>query len=601
MFFAVCALLSACTTKQSIDVIVVGGGTSGIAAGIQSARMGISTMIVEETGWLGGMLTSAGVSAVDGNYRLRAGIWGEFLDSLANRYGGLEALKTGWVSNVLFEPQVGNEIFSSIALKESRLQLLKNSRIEAVERDGSIWHVTIATRGKTIVVDAKIVIDATELGDIAKMCGVGYDIGMESRHETGEDIAPEESNGIIQDLTYVAIVKDYGKDVTIPKPEGYNRDLYACCCENPLCVNPKEPDRVWSTAMMMSYGKLPGGKIMLNWPIEGNDFYANIIELSREERDSIIQLAKNHTLGYLYFIQKELGLSNIGLADDVFPTADKLPLIPYHRESRRIHGIVRYNLNHAMKPYEQPEKLYRTSIAVGDYPVDHHHARYTGSDTLPNLYFHPVPSFGVPLGVLIPQDVDGLIVAEKSISVSNIMNGATRLQPVVLQIGQAAGALAALAVQKDSKVSAVKVRDVQNVILEAGGYLQPYLDVSPDDVMFKALQRIGSTGILQAEGRNVDWSNETWIKAGEELILSDIASLKDYYAEAGEFEFTHAPISIEEFGKLIDYSELIEKYPWLSTDKNRHITRGEAALLIDEIIDPFNCQDVDLKGNILNR
>lgn len=55
------------------------------------------------------------------------------------------------------------------------------------------------------------------------------------------------------------------------------------------------------------------------------------------------------------------------------------------------------------------------------------------------------------MGALIPQTVDGLIVAEKSISVSNIANGTTRLQPVVLQIGQAAGALAALAVSQISR------------------------------------------------------------------------------------------------------------------------------------------------------
>ena len=40
-------------------------------------------------------------------------------------------------------------------------------------------------------VRAKVMIDATELGDVAKMCGVKYDIGMESRDDTHEDIAPE--------------------------------------------------------------------------------------------------------------------------------------------------------------------------------------------------------------------------------------------------------------------------------------------------------------------------------------------------------------------------------------------------------------------------
>ena len=58
--------------------------------------MGVNTLVVEESEWLGGMLTAAGVSAVDGNYQLPAGIWGEFRSQLALHYGGLDSLKTGW-------------------------------------------------------------------------------------------------------------------------------------------------------------------------------------------------------------------------------------------------------------------------------------------------------------------------------------------------------------------------------------------------------------------------------------------------------------------------------------------------------------------------
>lgn len=179
---------------------------------------------------------------------------------------------------------------------------------------------------------------------------------------------------------------------------------------------------------------------------------------------------------------------------------------------------VRFTLNHITAPYDQKQPLYRTCIAVGDYPVDHHHTRYQGKESLPNLYFHPIPSFGLPLGTLIPQNVEVLIVAEKSISVSNIANGSTRLQPVVLQIGQAAGALAALSVTNNQKISAVPVRHVQQAILDAGGYLLPYLDVATTDARFQPYQRIGSTGILKGIGKSVAWSNETWLFKSIEQI-----------------------------------------------------------------------------------
>ena len=619
-FLGLCLLFALCFTAcshsdDSVDVLIIGGGASGVTAGIQSARMGAATLIVEETEWLGGMLTSAGVSAVDGNYDLPAGLFGEFREHLADYYGGLDSLKTGWVSAVLFEPSVGNKIFHEMVDVEKNLKVWHNATLVKLEREKDVWIAQIQMKDNTIKkIHAKILIDGTELGDIAKMCGVKYDVGMESRHDTKEDIAPEEKNNIVQDITYVAILKDYGKDVTIPCPEGYNKDEFACACASHVCITPKEPDRVWSKDMMITYGKLPNNKYMINWPIEGNDYYINLIEMSPEERGKALEYAKHYTMCFVYFLQHELGYNTLGLADDEYPTEDKLPFIPYHRESRRIHGLVRFNLNHALNPYTQDEKLYRTCIAVGDYPVDHHHTRYHGYEELPNLYFHPIPSYGLPLGTLIPKDVDGLIVAEKSISVSNIINGTTRLQPVVLQIGQAAGALAALAVKNNQKIDEVSVRDVQNAILDAKGYLLPYLDVPVTDVKFASYQRIGSTGILKGEGKNVDWSNQTWLRADTVLLASELDGLFDVYpASKDEWKKTGTEkLSIAEAVQLVrkiaenerlavtvDPETLWKAYGFQTLDMNRDILRGEMAVLIDQVLDPFNKKQVSITGKYI--
>ena len=80
-------ILFSCEDYHEYDVIVVGGGAGGTSAAIQSARNGSRTLLIEETDWLGGMLTSAGVSAIDGNYKLPSGFWGEFKDSLVSYYG----------------------------------------------------------------------------------------------------------------------------------------------------------------------------------------------------------------------------------------------------------------------------------------------------------------------------------------------------------------------------------------------------------------------------------------------------------------------------------------------------------------------------------
>ncbi|GAB6007769.1 FAD-dependent oxidoreductase [Dysgonomonas reticulitermitis] len=604
---------SCASVPDETDVLIVGGSASGTASGIQASRMGVRTLIVEETGWLGGMLTSAGVSAIDGNYNLPAGIWGEFRDSLVSHYVYLDSLKTGWVSNVLFEPSVGNKIFQQICSKEKKLFIWYDTKLISVERKNGNWIAELNVNGKIRKIKASVLIDATELGDVAKLCGVSYDIGMESRQITGESVAPLEANNIIQDLTCVAILKDYKKDVSIPRPEGYDSTLFACACKNILCLSPKEPERLWGKNEMITYGKLPNNKYMINWPIEGNDYYLNLIEMNPLERVEALKKAKNFTMCFLYFLQKELGFNTFGLADDEYPTEDKLPFIPYHRESRRIHGEVRFTLNYITEPYKQEYNLYRTNVAVGDYPVDHHHARYHGYEQLPDLYFYPVPSYGLPLGTLIPKGVKGLIVAEKSISVSNLVNGTTRLQPVVLQIGQAAGVLAALAIRGKCDIQDVSVRAVQQEILASGGYLMPYLDVPKENILFPVYQRIGATGILKGTGKNVGWSNQTWLRVDEPLIFSELDGLGDIYPASKIENFEGDSLTLEYAIDLIgnivrqenikfnediykEAGKLYAKYGMGNFNINAPIKRGAFAVLVDEFLNPFK-KEVDIYGN----
>lgn len=605
------SMISCSTPTRDVDVLIIGGGASGVAAGVQSARMGASALIVEETPWLGGMLTSAGVSAVDGNYRMPAGIFGEFRDKLAAHYGGLDSLKTGWVSNVLFEPSVGNQVMHQLAEAEKNLTVLhETTLVDLSQKADGTWAAELKNaNNEKIKVNAKILIDGTELGDIAKAVGVGYDLGMESRFVTGEGIAPDSARNIIQDLTMVAILKDYGRDVTIDEPEDYDPDEFACTCINDLCTNPERALHNHPRGWMMQYGKLPNGKYMINWPIEGNDIYLNIVEMSPEEREEAIEEAKAKTMRYVYFLQKELGFNNLGLADDEFPTEDLLPFMPYHRESRRIHGLTRFTLNHIVTPYDTPDPLYRTAIAVGDYPVDQHHFAYDGLDTLPKISFYAIPSYGLPLGSIIPEDVDNMLVTEKSVSVSNIANGSTRLQPVVVQIGQAAGALAAHAVNEGVKPSQVSVREVQNAILDAGGYIMPFLDVDKNDPRFKAYQRVGASGILRGEGRNVDWNNQTWLRADEPLLSGELNDFCEFYGLSPLQADASRPVSFENAvaliasvtDKAVDGNKVLAEYSVAAKAEADPITRGEFALIVDSVLNPFSDRDVDIKGHFTSK
>ena len=476
------------------DVVVVGGGTGGTAAAIEAARGGVSVLVVEETPWLGGMLTSAGVSAIDGNYRLRGGLFGEFTDSLSARYGGYEALKSGWVSNILFNPAVGAEVLRNMAAGAG-VEVLHGVSVTDIQGH---WALSLSDGSR---VRARVLIDGTELGDVAAWVGAE---ALQDRIST-------------QDFTYVAVVREYDHPVLIPEPEGYDRELYRSCCDNPLADNQDGHNplgqQLWSPEMMLSYGRLPDGHIMLNWPVCANDYYAEYLDMTPAERSGVIRSAKLRTLGYLYFLQHELGYENLGIADDVFPTEDGLPFFPYWREARRIAGRDTMTVEAARRPYDFD--LYTRAVAVGDYPVDHHHVQNPRREELSHLWFGKIPSFSVPLGVVVPARVEDLLVADKAVSVSWEMNGATRLQPVVMGMGQAAGALAALSVRSGRHPSEVPAAEVQSVLLDHGCYLLPFLDLKPAEPGFRALQEAGVRGEVRGTGRSVGWSNETWVKLPE--------------------------------------------------------------------------------------
>lgn len=495
---SVCLLLPvlwACT--KSYDVVVIGGGTGGTAAAVEAARDGASVLVAEPSPWLGGMLTSAGVSAIDGNYRLRGGIFGEFCDSLAARYGGYEALKSGWVSNILFNPAVGAEVLWNIA-EGAGVQTRMQTGFRSARKVWKGWKISLSD-GRTVL--ARILIDGTELGDVARAVGA----------------AALPAEGPVQDLTYVLTVKEYDHDVLIPEPEEYDIEHYRSCCLNPLAdnrdgVNAKD-QTLWSPEMMLSYGRLPDGEMMINWPVDGNDIYIDYLSLSEADRDAAMQKARNRSLGFLYFLQHELGYTRLGIADDVYPSPDGLPFYPYYREARRIAGRDTMTLEAAARPYDFD--LYTRAVAVGDYPVDHHHIQHPDWRSLGHTTSGRIPSFSVPLGVVIPVATEDFLVADKAVSVSYVMNGSTRLQPVILGLGQAAGALAALAVRTGKHPSEVPVRDVQNVLLDRGCYLLPFLDLKPSDEGFRQLQEDGINGIVRGQGRSVGWSNETWVRLPE--------------------------------------------------------------------------------------
>lgn len=577
--------------NTTYDVIVLGEGTGAVAAAIQAARSGAETLLVNPQPWLGGMLTAAGVSATDGNHKLHAGLWAEWRQLLRNHYGGADSLFTGWVSNTMFEPKVGDQYWKYLAAKEDKLTIYNSHKWSTITKVDN-WKIHILN--KEIDVTARILIDGTDLGDVAEQVGLSFDVGMDSKDDTDEEIAPEAANDIIQDLTFVAILKNYGigTDQTIVKPQHYDKSLYDCSCQH-NCNDPK----MHPCKTMLDYGKLPNNKYMVNWPFHGNDYYANVIDLTKQERQQVYQKAKEHTLGFVYYIQTELGFKHLGLADDEFPTEDKLALMPYHREGRRIHGMTQLTADHIEHPFQY--NLYKTGVAVGDYPIDHHHAE---NENAPDINFPKVPSFSIPIGSLIPKEVDNFLIADKAISVSNIANGSTRLQPVIIQIGQAAGIIAAHSVRNNIPTRRINIRDIQDEIIQAKGYIMPFIDVSPKHEYFSSVQKVAATGILKGRPLPYKWANQTWFDPDSLLLVDTIISgLVNFDAGFKDIELLGKHLSQSQTQDIIAHFCNVFDLPCKdNTPKiipyNFPVTRAEFASQLDNEVDVFKIKFIDFQG-----
>ncbi len=480
------------------DVLVVGGGTGGTAAAVQAARRGAKTILVSEFPWLGGMLTAAGVSAPDGNElaAFQTGLWGAFLRELQQRQPG--GLDWGWVSFFTYDPRIGAEIFADWVKCLPNLQWISGQTAQDVLCEGDRIS---GVRFADFTVSAKITLDATELGDLLALAEVGHRWGWEFQAEWGEPSAPIASNDLtkrysVQAPTWVAIMQDFGLGAAgpeIPAPPVENPDRFTDAWKG------------YTPEQFLNYGRLPGGLLMINWPIRGNDYGEGVDRLigSETSRQEFLQESLWHTQSFARCIQTQLG-PRYGLAQNIFPistiknqhNSSLLPsfaLHPYYRESRRLRGISTVREQDILpivggrvaKLPINSEGICET-IAIGNYANDHHYpsgdiplqpksirwgGRWTGTP------------FTIPYSALIPASTDGLLVCEKNISVSHIANGATRLQPTVMNIGQAAGMAAALCAESGCQPRELPVRVLQEALLqdsEASAAVIPLFNLTRD-------------------------------------------------------------------------------------------------------------------------
>ncbi|MFN6134344.1 MAG: FAD-dependent oxidoreductase [Synechococcaceae cyanobacterium] len=466
-------------------VLVWGGGSGGIAAALQAARAGAETLLLTPSAWLGGMVSAAGVCAPDGNELSpwQTGLWGALLRALAQEEP--EGLDQNWVSCFGYRPASAERILRRWLAAEARLRWWPCCRLLSVRRDGSrIAAVEVEHDSERQLLRAGLRIAGSDRGDLLAWADAAFDLGWEARELTGEASAPSAEamaqdqffqRQPVQSPTWVVM----GQLAATAAPDQPSR---------PLPAPFTQATERFGLRRTLTYGRLPGGLVMLNWPLHGNDWHQGLeraFSAAGEDQRALNDAMRAHSLAFATALQDaSAGWLQPGA---VFPSAaeaaagalegrESLALMPYWREGRRLVGLARVVepdlLPLAEGPCRGPLPVdaagHCSAVAVGNYANDHH---YPGPDW--PLAAKSVrwggrwsgTPFVVPYGALVSASISNLLVADKCLSVSHIANGATRLQPLVLNIGQAAGQAAALCLSQNLEPAALPPPLLQEALI----------------------------------------------------------------------------------------------------------------------------------------
>ena len=237
---------------------------------------------------------------------------------------------------------------------------------------------------------------------------------------------------------------------------------------------------------------------MFNWP--GIDYRDQpVVDQEPLELSSILQEAKRVSLGFAYWLQTEVtssdssdGFPELLLRPDIMATTDGLAKYPYIREGRRLMAQKTIFEQEVAVSSQKGSRAahFHDSVGVGWYPIDIHQA---GKDDVGTST--RTKPFQIPLGALIPQRVTNLIAANKNIGTTHITNGCYRLHPIEWNIGEAAGVLAAHAIETTKtpqfiRNNAQSLKSYQSVLLNEGIPLGWLIDCPPIDEPCTAMHKL---------------------------------------------------------------------------------------------------------------
>jgi len=504
-------------TPAVYDIVVYGDSSGAVAAAVAAKRLGRSVILVNPTGFLGGM-SASGLGATDflGKRSTFGGIASEFYDAIAARYG-----KTFVRS---FEPHVGQQVFDKLIADADVPVVLheKLNRETGVRMDGRRIASITTLGGRTYC--GNMFIDATYVGDLMAAAGVTYTVGREPESQYGENLAgvrrgdthprkhytqgnkdhfiknvdpyltPGDPNGgrlpyvckidnltngqgdrKIQAYNYrVCLTTDPKLRIPIEKPEGYREIDHELLLRNFEAGDHRVPALI---------EPLAGSVAKVDWNsmhAVGSDYAGanwEYPEASYERRREIEAAHQAYIRGHLWTmshnprvpaaIRKQV--SAYGLPRDEFTDNGAWPYMIYIREARRMIS------DYVMTQQDcEGKRTVRDPVGLGSFGMDSHvvqvyvdetgHARRDGT-----IWRVPPRPYGISYRSIVPRkgECENLLVPI-CLSASHVAHGSIRMEPVFMVLSQSAATAAHLALRRNVSVQDVAYR-VLRERLDAGG------------------------------------------------------------------------------------------------------------------------------------
>ena len=408
------------------NLIVIGGGLSGVAAAVCAAREGLNVMLVERMGCLGGAMSNCSVypfmkhaiKYADGTKRiLSAGIFAE----MCKRHREL-----GGVSERGWQPEIFKIMLDRLVEESSVKVMFHTQLIDVVKEDRKISAVRLLGKHGIFEVNADYFIDASGDGDLMAYAGCEYQLGRES-------------DGLCQPMTTNFRIS--GVDIEKYKEDKpHLQELFKRFNEEGKISVPREN--------MLINGNLGEGVLHFNSTrvVKMNPLDSTDLSLAEME-------ARRQVLEIYNFLRTN---------SDAFKNSTLVLVAPEIgvRESRKLKGV------HVLTADELKQCVdFEDSIALGNYMIDIHNPDGVGTY---RYRFQPEEYYRIPYRSLVPKEIDNMLVAGRCLSADHEAHSAVRIMPICACLGQAAGTAIAQAQHTGKTVHTVDISAVQSKLVANG-------------------------------------------------------------------------------------------------------------------------------------